>query len=294
MVSRELYTFLALKRSRRLSANTSIYYENQLRPFQDYTERMRILYMDQITTQVINEYLWYYEPQHSDGGLWHLYSTLKAFLRWYDRTAEPNGWRNPIDRVDPPKRNKEPIPGITPDEFTRIIAMCNNGFYGCRDRAIMCFLYDTGVRVTELCCIKMSDVDLKLGVAFIAHGKGDKARFAVFGDACRIELNKYIRKKRETDEYLFTNRFGEQLKREAIRSLILKYANIAGITSIPSPHDFRRAWVHETRKVANDLDTARGAGHADTKMLPRYDFQTAAEIAAALSGSSPLDNLKKK
>jgi len=291
MVSRELTAFLATKRSRKLSQNTSSYYEYQLQPFTEYCERNRILYLDQITHEVLTDYLGYYEPYHNEGGLWHLFAVVKAFLRWYERTAEPANWKNPITKIDPPKRSRQPIQGVTADDFTRMIAECRADYYGVRDRAIMSFLYDTGVRVTELCNILISQVDIKTGAAFVEHGKGNKSRFVFFGDTCRIELNRYLRR-RSDNGYLFTSIRGEQMGREAVRSLLLKYANLAGITNSPSPHDFRRAWVHETRKRAGDLTTSRVAGHSNTGLLRIYDFQTEKDLREAIDGSSPLDNMK--
>ena len=294
MVSREVTAFLAAKRGRKLSQNTTIFYDNLLTPFLEWCERNKILYMDGITHEVITEYLSYCDPNHNRGGLFKIYSVIKTFLRWYDWTAEPANWKNPINKVDPPRRSNQPIQGVTADDFRRMIAQCRSDYYGVRDKAIMSFLYDTGVRVTELCNILMSQIDIKTGTAFIEHGKGDKARFVFFGNTCRVELNRYFRKRADNGGHLFTSIRGEQMKREAIRSLLLKYANLAGLTELPSPHDFRRAWVHETRKRAGDLTTSRVAGHSNTSLLRIYDYQSPADLAEAIAGSSPLDNLKRK
>jgi integrase/recombinase XerD len=299
MISREITSFIIDRRTKLLSNNSIEFYETRLSQWFDWCKNNGVLTIEDVKPNDIKMFFLYaYEKKGNKKGTIHAYyRALKAFFNWWGKEEEdefPN-WRNPINKVAPPEISREPIPGIKKDEFSRILDTCDRSELGVRDRVIVMFLYDTGVRVSELCAIKWKNVDIKTGAVVIEHGKRDKRRTVFMGNTLQREMMRYIRKRDLVDEsYLFINHRGQKLTRRGVETMVYTRAMDAGLDELPSPHDYRRAWFHETRKRADDVTTSRVGGHSDTSLLPIYDYQDTEDLRKAISGSSPLDNLRSQ
>lgn len=121
------------------------------------------------------------------------------------------------------------------EEFTRI-----------RDAVILELLFAGGLRVSELCGLTFSDLDIDTGSLFI-HGKGNKERMVYIENPEIIcILNKYldIRKSLGVDiPYLFTTKFKGPMSTQGVRNLVTKYAKLAGIKKNITPHVFRHSFA---------------------------------------------------
>jgi len=294
MISGELNNFIVDRISRGLSENTIIFYKYQLTPWVEWCQANNLVTVESINSDNLRAFFIYVRKTHSVGGTHAFYRAIKCFLRWWDFEVEPDNWKNPIRKVMIPNRPDDPIPGITELEFKSIIAMCKNDYYGKRDRAILSFLYDTGVRVSELCSILMAEVDLITGIVRVTKTKNKRPRYVFMGSKCRREVIRYLRTKEYCDQdFLFTQINGRGMRREGIGWICEMYAVKAGIKSRPSPHDYRRAWFHNTLKgQVNETTVSRVGGHSNTALIPRYNYQDAKDLQEAIGGSSPLGNLK--
>ena len=107
-------------------------------------------------------------------------------------------------------------------------------------------LFASGIRVQELCNIKLKDIDF---VNFFVRilGKGDKERKVYFGNPAVIAaFSAYTQYKEYAgfkSEYLFLNKFGQKLSTQAVRNLISKYTRLAGIEKNVTPHVFRHTFA---------------------------------------------------
>lgn len=86
------------------------------------------------------------------------------FLNWYEAEAELKGWVNLVSKIKPPKVADEPIEGVSPNDLRAMLATCNDGFIGLRDRAILLCLFDTGARAREFLSLNIGEVDTIGGV----------------------------------------------------------------------------------------------------------------------------------
>jgi integrase len=105
---------------------------------------------------------------------------------------EPENWHNPIHKVKPPKVSNEPIEGASIDQIKKMLATCNDDFIGIRDRAMLLFLLDSGVRVQKLIDMNINNA-LDDGAVVVEHGKGDKPRITYIGNKASRSLRKYLR-----------------------------------------------------------------------------------------------------
>jgi integrase/recombinase XerD len=120
---------------------------------------------------------------------------------------------------------------------------------GQRDKAIIETLYSCGLRVSELCNLKLSNVHFRLGIIKV-EGKGNKERFVPLGARARDEIRLYVNvarkkapKNRKDEDTLFLNRSGKKLSRVSIFNVIKHLAMKAGINKVVSPHTLRHSFA---------------------------------------------------
>jgi integrase/recombinase XerD len=273
-------SFLKDRKAQNLTKGTVQFYRYNLNVFIEYCKSQEVKLVSQITPQFLRDFLLLLEERgHNSGGTHVFYRVVKSFLRWYWEEIEP-AYPNPINKVKAPKVPLEPIQGITREEFDSLLEICKkNTFIGERNRAILMVLYDTGVRASELCDIKLDDLSLGDSSILIRQGKGRKPRLVFFGKSTRKQLRRYLRY--INSPYLFTNRNGDKLIFTALREIIRRLATKAEIKGI-SPHDFRRAFCLEClRKGIPEITIARLMGHTTTQLIGRYAKQTTADLGTS-------------
>ena len=164
-----------------------------------------------------------------------------------------------------------------------------------RDRAIVLFLLDTGVRAQELCSLTVGDVDIKSGAVQVRRGKGDKGRTVYLGVTARAALWTYLNRREEEarrpDAPLFETRRGQALDRSALRKMLLAAGQRAEIVEPVNPHRFRHTFAVNYLRNGGDVYTLqRLLGHSTMEMVKRYLALAQTDIADAHKRASPVDN----
>ena len=137
-VYRGVNSFLTERQSRGLSKKTLGFYHEKLTAFCTWLDTIGLVNMDEITTDIIREYILSLESTgHNPGGIHAYYRTIKAFLNWYWDEVEPER-PNPIRKVRSPKVTITPLPGVSIEHVDTMIKVCTNP----RDKAIISFLVD--------------------------------------------------------------------------------------------------------------------------------------------------------
>jgi integrase/recombinase XerD len=137
-------------------------------------------------------------------------------------------------------------------------------------------LYATGVRVSELINLRISQVNLNQGVLRVV-GKGDRERLTPLGDEAQDWIKEFIAgpraeilQKRQT-AYLFPTRRGKQMSRQAFWYLIKRYTQKSGITKPLSPHTLRHAFATHLLNHGADLRVVQLLlGHSDISTTQIY------------------------
>ena len=285
--------FLLDRRAQNLTRKTIEFYRNLLQGFLNWCDLQAIKTVNQLTPDVIRQYLIHLEDKGINaGGVHARYRTLRAFLRWYDLEFEPADFRNPLRKVKPPRVDIEPLEPVPIEHVRAMLATCKAGrFTNERDKVILLVLLDTGVRAGELLALDRQDVDTLTGDIVIRKSKSRKPRNVFLGRQARRALRSYLRLRKDGTRPLFVTDEGERLKMAGLRQIILRRAKRAGVPP-PSLHSFRRAFTLAMKRAGADLITIQKLlGHADLSQLIRYLAQTPDDLREAHQRGSPADNL---
>lgn len=143
-----------------------------------------------------------------------------------------------------------------------------------RDIAVIELLFATGMRISELCSLKPSDVDLESNNILI-YGKGSKERILQLGNQDVIDAlilyQETFQKDIESCGYFFVNRLQHKLSDQSVRFMINRYAELAGITQHITPHMFRHSFA--TLLLEQDVDIRyiqRMLGHSSISTTEIY------------------------
>jgi site-specific recombinase XerD len=267
------------------------FYKKKLGKYTHYLESRSITDLERLTPDHIRQFvLWLAEQGHKPAGVHCFYRAVKTFLRWYEQEAEPQGWRNPINKVKAPTVPLEPLDPVSLDTVKALVeASQENGRFGARDKAILLFLLDSGVRLAELLSLNHEDVDLISGTVQVRTGKGRKPRLVYLGDKSRQTLRRYLKHRPDQNPALWISRFGERLTESGLRMMLRRRAAEAAVPE-PSPHDFRRAFALERWRAGIDILTlSKLMGHTSLQVLTRYLKQAGEDLEKAAKQSSPVD-----
>lgn len=182
-------------------------------------------------------------------------SALRSFFNW--TVLEGMRSDNPCDRVDAPKLGRYLPEVLSVEEVDAIMESVDmRKWNGIRDRAILEVLYGCGLRVSECCNLKISEIYEKEGVVRI-FGKGSKERLVPIGGAAleAVEAYKEVRPApadSESDDLLFLNNRGRGLSRMSVFNMVKRQAVLAGVRKEISPHTFRHSFA--THLIENGAD----------------------------------------
>jgi integrase/recombinase XerD len=153
---------------------------------------------------------------------------------------------------------------------------------GVRDKAMLELLYATGMRVSELVNLNLSDVHLTMGFVR-CYGKGKKERIVPVGsmalNALKVYLEtarpKLINPKKRTNDALFLNHHGERLTRQGFWKILKKLAKEANIEKELTPHTLRHSFATHLLENGADLRAVQELlGHADISTTQIYTHVT--------------------
>jgi integrase/recombinase XerC len=285
-------SFLIDRRAQGLAPTSIVFYRKKLKYLLAYCEAQAVTQISQLTPDIIRCYLLELADRHNEGGVHASFRVLRTFMYWVEEEEiMPIGWKNPMRRVKTPKLSIQPIEPVPLHDVSALIATCDHAFHGARDKAIMLTLLDTGARAKELLDLNLEDVDLADGSVLVRHGKGRKPRMVYLGRKTRRAIRVYKRFRRDTNPALWTSSQGERVTYNALRCILRRRAHLAGLKSIPLPHDFRRAFALTMLRSGVDIFSLQKLmGHADLQVLRRYLAQTDQDIHIAHMRGSPVDN----
>ncbi|MDA0999942.1 MAG: site-specific tyrosine recombinase XerD [bacterium] len=202
-------------------------------------------------------------------------ASIRAFVRFLlregvlreDVTADmshPSAWRR-LPKV------------LTDEEVEKILAAPDDQkAESVRDGAMLEILYATGIRVSELVEMKVTEIDRRAGFC-IVRGKGGKTRLVPVGDVAIERLGRYLEEGRQTllrqrrSDYLFVTRRGGAMTRQAFWSRLNVWARAAGIERRVSPHMLRHSFATHLLRGGADLRAVQSMlGHADISTTEIY------------------------
>ena len=299
------------------SAKTLEWHRTALGLMRTYFEGERgITLVGEIDAPAINA--WFAHMRTSPGGHGKVRSertiqtyarSARAFFHWLVRRETIE--RNPFDRVTFPKVGKPLIQTIDAEEFERLLLACTPPNEtgpiaeraAVRNRAILWVLYDTGIRVSELCGLRLADFDRRHGILTVT-GKGSKERRIALGNNCLRNLLYYLDKHRPDDEeladwgsagedHLFLSETRLPLTKNGMTLLFKRIRERAGITGKRiSPHILRHSFAIRYLVLGNDpFSLQELLGHEDMTTVKNYMHMNDETIQSQKRKYSPGDHL---
>lgn len=288
-----IQNFIETKKAENLAKGTLTFYKQKLNTFQAFCNTQEIKSVRHITPDALRAFLTSLrEHGHDDGGVHAYFRTIRTFLRWYEQEFEPDDWKNPIKKLKAPRVAIEPLEPVSMEVVDRMLAKCGDDKVGRRDRALLYFLLDTGVRASELLAIRLDEIDLLSGECLIRKGKGRKPRIVYIGEKCKRVLRRYLKMRNDSCPFLWVTDDGDgSLSYFGLRSKMKRMSMKAGVPT-PSLHSFRYYYALQSLRNGMDVFTLQKAmGHADLQILRRYLKQSQEDVREAHRRTSPVDNL---
>ncbi len=237
-----------------------------------------------VTTDDINEFL----ASVAHRGVSGVSRARKlAAIREFYRSLKNSGVINhsPVDGVDTPKRERKSRTYLTPEEYNRLLAAA--GAHP-RDFCILTLFIQTGIRISELCDLRLEDIDLNVGLLTVRVGKGMAAR-SIELEKKGVRATKTWLAMRPSTHYdhLFLNRDEEPLKEWGVRDLLNKYCDQAGITKRITPHSLRHTFASsKAQSGVSPFQLKEWLGHArldTTSIYVHMAKQNAKKVMEATS-----------
>ena len=185
--------------------------------------------------------------------------------------------RHPAEDIHTPQNNSRLPHFLSEEEMERLLSAPDTRTdIGVRDRAMLEVLYAAGLRVSEMCTLKTSDIEIDTAL-LTCQGKGSKQRRVPIGKSAVHWLQKYLalraRLGNEAKPELFLHR-GRQMTRQNAWSIIKTYAAQAGVPDI-SPHTLRHSFgTHLMQHGADSRSVQALLGHADISTTEIYTHIT--------------------
>ncbi|MGZ4030839.1 MAG: site-specific tyrosine recombinase XerD [Tumebacillaceae bacterium] len=219
-------------------------------------------------------------------------ASMRAFYGFMLRDGLIDG--DPTTNLESPKIEKRLPKVLTVDEVESLLEGPDGGSVaGIRDKAMLELLYATGIRVSELVALNISDVNLNMGF-LKCYGKGSKERIIPLGTMALKTVSDYVMRSRvkllrdQSEESLFLNHHGQRLSRQGFWKIIKKYALAARIEKEITPHTLRHSFATHLLENGADLRSVQEMlGHADISTTQIYTHLTKSRLKEVYAKTHP-------
>ena len=248
-----------LRLERGLSENSISSYSYDIQGFINYIETYSpTLTISNCQKEDTQAYVYYLAKSVNARSQSRQISGLKSFFNFLIF----EGYRDdsPMDLIDPPKIGRKLPTVLGTSEIDRLLAAIDlSQAQGYRNLTILETLYGSGLRVSELISLKISDLHFDENLLLIT-GKGNKQRLVPLGGICKQKLKVYLEEirihvpvKKEHQDIVFLNQHGRQLTRAMIFTIVRQTAANSGIEKKVRPHTFRHSFATHLLENGADL-----------------------------------------
>ena len=288
--------FLAyLEVEKRYSSHTVIAYRKDIEQFSDFSNIENEQDLREVNFQLVRSWLvQLLEKGNSNRTAARKISSLRVYFKWLLKEGVVKD--NPVSKIKSPKQSKN-LPSffreaqLDPVNFDSLF---DDSFDGVRNRLVIEFLYQTGVRLSELIALKVKDVDQsKVKVL----GKRNKERVIPISENLSALIKDYQKKITEqgiVNEYLFVLKNGKTLYPKFVYRLINSYFSDVTDVDKCSPHMLRHTFATHMLNNGAGLETLKELlGHANLSATQVYTHNTFAQLTNIYSQAHPRGAKKK-
>ena len=288
-----------LTNERKYPENTVLGYLNDLNNYNLYIKENNINYK-KINKEEIRGYLKYLdELKRSKSSISRSLSALRNFYTYlmHNNIVDNNPYKN----IRNPKKDKKLPNFLQHDELKTIFDSIDmSTSLGLRNRLIIELLYATGIRVSELTSLKLSNIDMNNQEIRIL-GKGSKERIVFFGDYAKHFLELYIKEarpdllKQNKSETLLINNSSEPLSRRGVELIVDEVVKKAALKHNISPHVLRHTFATDMLNNGADLKSVQELlGHESLSTTQIYTHITNERLRSVYLRSFPRQSESKK
>ncbi|GLI52587.1 site-specific tyrosine recombinase XerD [Thermodesulfovibrio yellowstonii] len=255
-----------------LSINTVKSYENDLKNFLKWLTEQNILVLNCKKDDIVQYLLNLKEKTYSSTSIARILSSLKQFFRFMIFDSIIN--HDPTEGLKSPKLWLRLPKALEIDEVKRLLSVMAENKYYLRDIAMLELMYASGLRVSELVKLKLSDINFEAGFIRV-KGKGDKERVVPIAQRSIDKIKNYLVKlrpvllKKKASEYVFLNNRGQPMTRQRFWQNIKAIGRIAGVNV--TPHMIRHSFATHLLEGGADLRSLQKMlGHSDISTTQIY------------------------
>lgn len=273
-----------LQVERNSSPHTITSYENDLSSFLEFCSTQMEVSEDHVDVQIITRLtirLWLGELSEqglAKSSIARKVAALRSFFKYAFKRGHIS--KNPAHLLIVPKKDKTLPKTATEEDLTRMLENVNiESVQGLQDRAILEIFYGTGIRVSELVGLNLTDLDLR-AVQINVIGKGNKERIVPIGKMAREILVEFVQKRTElygsrTDndarKALFLAKNGQRAYVRAVRYMVEKYLSKESEVTQKSPHVLRHSFATHMLNNGADIRLIKEfLGHANLAATQVY------------------------
>ncbi len=260
-----------LKYECKYANNTIDSYKYELKEYQIYFKNHNLL---NINTDELKDYIRKTTKNNKTTSISHKITVIKSFYNFLLNDELIS--KNPCMSLKMPKKDKLLPIYLTIEEINKLLDIKLDNLYNYRDKAILELLYATGIRISELVKLKISNIDFKEDLIRVM-GKGSKERIIPITDEAKSYLDKYIYDyrpimiKNNNTEYVFVNRYGKPLSRQSVFKFIKLECLKKSIKKDISPHTIRHTFATHLLQNGADLRVIQELlGHSDITTTQIY------------------------
>ncbi|OFX14802.1 MAG: hypothetical protein A2Z18_03545 [Armatimonadetes bacterium RBG_16_58_9] len=286
-------SFFVYCRSRNLSENTLTYYYHRLAALRDFLETRGIGSAPaDITRQTVRDFVTNEIQRCSPSTANHAITALRAFFNYL--RSEGFIETSPIDGVEKVRVARRIIETFSAEQVESILRACGSDFLGIRDAGIILVLFDCGLRVSEVCGIRLNDLSWPERTIRVM-GKGQRERMVAFGQTTHAVLARYYARRPElVTKAFFVTCYGEPMSRHRVLRIIKRRCAQAGIENVRcSPHTLRHTFAISYLRSGGDVFSLQKLlGHSDLTMTRRYAEMSETDALTRHRANSPADRLR--
>ena len=249
-----------IQSAKKVSGNTVAAYKQDIRAFGRFLNDNGIEdYKDATNTQVVAYLMELKQTGKSKATVNRKLASIRAFYRYLQNQGFVA--QNPTEGIKSPKISRKEISYLSIAEVEHLLEMPDDSIKGLRDRAMLEVLYATGIRVSEIIELKVSDANLTMGFVK-CNGNHGRARIVPMGKPARRALKAYLDKSRPelvkdqpedgSDSPLFVNYMGEIFTRQGFWKILKQYGKDAGLEDKLTPQTLRNSFA--MHMVQNGID----------------------------------------
>ncbi len=273
-----------LHSERRLSVHTGSAYAHDLAEFNTWCSQHALEHWHHIDNQHIRQFA---AAEHRRGiaprSIQRRLSTLRSFFNYLMRESQLKS--NPALAVRAPKAARRLPATLDADQMTQLLTFRADAELDKRDKAIMELFYSSGLRLSELAGLNLSDVDLADRTVRVL-GKGSKTRLLPIGRYALTALQEWLQERsllvKGEQDAVFISQQGKRLTPRAIQLRVAARAKQQGLGQHVHPHMFRHSFASHLLESSQDLRGVQELlGHANistTQVYTHLDFQHLAKV----------------